>query len=119
MILGHRHLCTTNSLAALWRDGAAMNHSELSGDNLTPRASVSTNAGLILVGRARGTGCYPPSSNRGELKRYMEATGGLCWTSTLHAEELSRLVSLAEDGCRNLSRTVDREAIMTVPAYFS
>ncbi len=113
-------LGTTNSLAAVWRDG----HSELIpnsfGEYLTPSVVSLGTMGEISVGKvARERLITDPDNTFAEFKRNMGSdcrygTGGL-----YTAEELSSFVlrRLKEDAEHYLGEKVT-EAVISVPAYF-
>jgi molecular chaperone HscC len=121
MILGI-DLGTTNSLAALWRDGAAKIIPNARGENLTPSCVSIDDAGRILVGRAaRDRLLTHPHRSAAHFKRFMGTDRRLTLdTRSFRPEELSALVlrSLKTDAETYLGESID-EAIITVPAYFS
>jgi molecular chaperone HscC len=121
MIIGI-DLGTTNSLAALWRDGAVELVPNALGAVLTPSAVSIGEAGVVLVGQAaRDRLSTQPERSAASFKRAMgtdhvfELAG-----RPFRAEELSAFVlrSLKSDAERYLGEPVD-EAVITVPAYFS
>ncbi len=121
MIIGI-DLGTTNSLAAVWRDGAAVLIPNALGAVLTPSAVSLAEDGSTLVGQAaRDRLSTRPERSAASFKRAMgtnhvfELAG-----RALRAEELSALVlrSLKDDAERFLGEPVE-EAVITVPAYFS
>ncbi|MFA5964773.1 MAG: molecular chaperone HscC [Sphingomonas sp.] len=121
MIIGI-DLGTTNSAAAVWRDGAAQLIPNRLGHVLTPSA-VSVDAdGTIIVGlAARERQAHDAANTVTAFKRYM----GTRRTTKLgrhsfSAEELSAIVlrSLKEDAEAFLGEPVT-EAVITVPAYFN
>lgn len=115
-------LGTTNSLAAVWRDG----HSELipnaAGEFLTPSAVSVDEDGTILVGRAaRERLISHPERTAAGFKRDMGTQavyrlGGRSFTP----EDLSALVlrQLKQDAEAFLGEPVE-EAVISVPAYFA
>jgi molecular chaperone HscC len=115
-------LGTTNSAAAVWRDGAAVLVPNRLGETLTPSAVSIDDSGAVLVGRAaRERQASHPDASATAFKRYMgtqrtQRLGGQDFT----AEQLSALVlrSLKEDAEAFLGETVT-EAVITVPAYFN
>jgi molecular chaperone HscC len=121
MILGI-DLGTTNSLAALWRDGAAKLIPNAQGDSLTPSCVSIDDAGQVLVGRgARERLLTHPDRSAANFKRYMGSDRRLTLGSrSFRPEELSALVlrSLKADAETYLGQPIG-EAIITVPAYFN
>ena len=121
MIIGI-DLGTTNSAAAIWRDGAATLIPNRLGQTLTPSAVSVDDSGAVIVGlAARERQASHPAQTATAFKRYM----GTKRSTTLgarsySAEELSALVlrSLKEDAETFLGETVT-EAVITVPAYFN
>jgi molecular chaperone HscC len=115
-------LGTTNSLAALWRDGAAKIIPNSLGENLTPSCVGIDDAGSIVVGRAaRDRLLTHPDRTAANFKRYMGSDRRLTLADrSFRPEELSALVlrSLKTDAETQLGQRID-EAIITVPAYFS
>ena len=121
MIIGI-DLGTTNSLAAVWRNGAAELIPNALGAVLTPSCVSIARDGTTLVGQAaRDRLSTEPGRSAASFKRAMgtdhvfELAG-----RPFRAEELSALVlrSLREDAERFLQTAV-AEAVITVPAYFS
>lgn len=121
MIIGI-DLGTTNSAAAIWRDGEAVLIPNRLGQFLTPSAVSVDGDGSILVGlAARERQASSPAETASAFKRYM----GTRRTTKLGkhgfgAEDLSALVlrSLKEDAEAYLGEPVT-EAVITVPAYFN
>ena len=115
-------LGTTNSLAAVWRNG----HSELipnaAGSFLTPSVVSVDEDGSVLVGRAaRDRLISHPERTAARIKRYMGASKTYTLGSrTFTPEDLSSLVlrSLREDAEAYLGEPVE-EAVVSVPAYFA
>lgn len=115
-------LGTTNSLAAVWRNG----HSELipnaTGGYLTPSVVSVDEDGSILVGQAAKDRLIShPQRTAARFKRYMGTQkvfqlGG----QSFRPEELSALVlrRLREDAECYLGEPVT-EAVISVPAYFA
>lgn len=121
MIIGI-DLGTTNSAAAVWKDGAATLIPNRLGQTLTPSAVSIDDEGRVLVGlAARDRQASHPHATATAFKRYMGSKrltrlGGRDYG----AEELSALVlrSLKEDAEAFLGEPVT-EAVITVPAYFN
>ena len=121
MIIGI-DLGTTNSAAAVWKDGAATLIPNRLGQTLTPSAVSIDDNGNVMVGlAARDRQASHPKATATAFKRYMGTKrttrlGGRDYT----AEELSALVlrSLKEDAEAYLGEAVT-EAVITVPAYFN
>ncbi len=115
-------LGTTNSLAAVWRDGRSDLIPNAAGDFLTPSAVSVDEDGGILVGRAaRDRLISHPERTAARFKRFLGTSrtytlGGRTFTP----EELSSLVlrSLREDAEAYLGEAVE-EAVVSVPAYFA
>src|SRR5262245_32112830 len=115
-------LGTTNSLVAVWQDGAPRLIPNALGEFLTPSCVSIDKDGAILVGRAARERLQThPDRTAAVFKRFM----GTDKTFKLHkrafrAEELSSLVlrSLKADAEAYLGAPVS-EAVITVPAYFS
>ncbi|MEY8389384.1 Hsp70 family protein [Oscillospiraceae bacterium 38-13] len=115
-------LGTTNSLAAVWRNGKSELIPNAAGEWLTPSAVSVDEGGGILVGRAaRDRLITHPHRTAARFKRHM----GTSKTYTLGdrtftPEELSSLVlrSLREDAEAYLGEPVE-EAVVSVPAYFA
>lgn len=115
-------LGTTNSLAAVWRNGRAELVANALGSVLTPSAVSIAEDGSVLVGEAaRERLSVLPDRTAAAFKRAMGTEqefrlGG----DRFRAEELSALVlrSLKEDAERHLDESV-ADAVITVPAYFS
>ncbi|HEX8655387.1 MAG TPA: molecular chaperone HscC [Allosphingosinicella sp.] len=121
MIIGI-DLGTTNSAAAVWRDGASVLIPNRLGQVLTPSAVSIDESGTVLVGMAaRERQASHPRQTVTAFKRYMGTArntdlGGRRFSP----EELSALVlrSLKSDAEAFLGEPV-REAVITVPAYFN
>ncbi|HEY2068913.1 MAG TPA: molecular chaperone HscC [Rhizomicrobium sp.] len=121
MIIGI-DLGTTNSLAAVWRDGEAVLIPNALGQFLTPSVVGEADDGSILVGQAaRDRLITHPGSATAAFKRYMGTTRQVSvGRKSYRPEELSALVlrSLKADAEAFLGGEVT-EAIITVPAYFN
>ena len=121
MIIGI-DLGTTNSLAAVWRDGRAQLIPNSLGEVLTP-SCVSLDAdGSVLVGRAARERLQThPERTAAVFKRYMGSDKTIrLGARDFRPEELSALIlkALKADAEALLGEPVD-EAIITVPTYFS
>ena len=115
-------LGTTNSLVAVWKDGAPHLIPNALGEYLTPSVVGLDDDGQILVGRAARERLQThPHLTAGVFKRYMgsEHTVSL-GNKTFRPEELSSLVlrSLEAEAEAWLGEKVT-EAVITVPAYFN
>ncbi len=121
MLLGI-DLGTTNSLAALFRDGQTELVPNALGHALTPSAVAMDDSGALLVGMAaRERLSTDPQRSVTGFKRWMGTDRTLRLGSRdFRAEELSALVlkSLRSDVEAYLGQPVD-EAVITVPAYFN
>jgi len=115
-------LGTTNSLVALWRDGAPLLVPNALGQVLTPSAVSLDEDGSILVGAAaRDRLLTHPSRTAAAFKRAIGTQHDFQLANKrFRAEELSSLVlaSLKTDAERFLGERVS-EAVVTVPAYFN
>jgi molecular chaperone HscC len=115
-------LGTTNSLIAIWKDGASHIIPNALGNNLTPSAVSLDDKQSILVGQvAKERLSTHPQLTAVNFKPYM----GTNWEtrlgkSSFRAEELSSFVlrSLVSDAEAFLGEKIS-EAVITVPAYFS
>jgi molecular chaperone HscC len=115
-------LGTTNSAAALWRDGEAVLVPNALGDLITPSAVAVAAGGSILTGlAARERMVVDPGSAQTLFKRRMgtqiqSRLGGRDYSP----EELSSLVlrGLKADVEAFVGERVDK-AVITVPAYFN
>jgi molecular chaperone HscC len=120
MILGI-DLGTTNSLAAIWRDGVELVPNAL-GSVLTPSIVSLDRTGEIVVGAAaRERLTSHPDMTAAAFKRYMGTSRRIpLGPRSFRAEELSSFVirSLHADAEALLGAPID-EAVITVPAYFS
>ncbi|MDE7246231.1 MAG: Hsp70 family protein, partial [Oscillospiraceae bacterium] len=115
-------LGTTNSLAAVWRDGKAQLIPNSLGEYLTPSVVSLDDDGTVLVGRAarerlishphRTASCF--KREIGSEKTYVLGE------RAFRAEELSALVlrQLKENAEAWLGEPVT-EAVVSVPAYFA
>src|SRR5687768_6720339 len=115
-------LGTTNSAAAVWRDGEAVLVPNALGDLLTPSAVALAEDGSILTGlAARERMVIDPGSARALFKRRMGTqVQARLGRRDYSPEELSSLVlrSLKADVEAFVGEPVDR-AVITVPAYFN
>ncbi|AXQ31165.1 molecular chaperone HscC [Solimonas sp. K1W22B-7] len=115
-------LGTTNSLAAVWRDGQAVLIPNALGQVLTPSCVSLDDQGQVLVGAAaRDRLLTQPRRTAAAFKRYMGTDRRLTLADReFRPEELSALVlkSLKADAEAFLGEPVT-EAIITVPAYFN
>ena len=115
-------LGTTNSLIAVWEDGAARLIPNTLGEVLTPSCVSVDEDGSILVGRAARERLQThPQHSAANFKRLMGSDKTIfLGKRAFRPEELSALVlrSLKEDAEAALGRPVE-EAVITVPAYFS
>src|SRR5476651_1348710 len=121
MIIGI-DLGTTNSLAAVWRDGKASIIPNALGEHLTPSCVGIDDDGTVLVGKAARERLQThPHLTAAVFKRYMGSEKSITLGSRqFRPEELSSMVlrSLKEDAEAYLGHPIN-EAIITVPAYFS
>lgn len=115
-------LGTTNSLAAVWRDGRAQLIPNALGQVLTPSCVSLDEGGRVLVGMAaRDRLLTNPRRSSAAFKRYMGTEKRLLLGDRdFRPEELSALLlkSLKADAEAFLGETVT-EAVITVPAYFN
>ena len=115
-------LGTTNSLVAVWKDGAPRLIPNALGGVLTPSCVGIDNDGQVLVGEAARERLQThPQLTTALFKRYMGSTRTTrLGTQDYRPEELSALVlrSLKADAEAFLGEPVS-EAVITVPAYFS
>jgi molecular chaperone HscC len=115
-------LGTTNSLIAVWENGAARLIPNSLGEVLTPSCVSIDEDGSILVGRAARERLQThPGQSAAVFKRYMGSDRTLrLGQREFRPEELSALIlrALKEDAEAALGYPVT-EAIVTVPAYFS
>lgn len=121
MIIGI-DLGTTNSLAAIWKDGRPHLVLNALGLYLTPSVISIDEDGSVLVGQAaRDRLQTHPAATASLFKRYMGSDKTFqLGARQFRAEELSALVlrALKEDAEAMLGEPVT-EAVITVPAYFS
>ncbi|MDB5848317.1 MAG: molecular chaperone HscC, partial [Rhodoferax sp.] len=115
-------LGTTNSLVAIWREGASVLIPNALGDSLTPSCVSLDDDGSVLVGQAAKERLQThPHLSAAVFKRYMGSNKTL-WLGKreFRMEELSALIlkSLKADAEAWLGVPVT-EAVITVPAYFS
>ena len=115
-------LGTTNSLAAVWRNGKSELIPNASGEYLTPSVVSVDDDGSILVGAAaRDRLITHPERTAAGFKRAM-GTGRryTLGNKEFTAEDLSSFVlrRLREDAEAYLGEVVD-EAVVSVPAYFA
>jgi molecular chaperone HscC len=115
-------LGTTNSLIAVWHEGAPKLVPNALGELLTPSVVGLDEQGRIIVGRAAKERLQThPGSTAALFKRYMGSTREVrIGTQRFRPEELSALVmrSLKEDVERQYGEAVT-EAVISVPAYFN
>ena len=121
MILGI-DLGTTNSAAAVWRNGRAELIPNSLGHVLTPSAVSLDDNGKILVGlAARDRQVTHPDRTATAFKRYMGTGRSVSLGQTrYYPEELSAFVlrALKADAEHYLGETIT-DAVITVPAYFN
>lgn len=114
-------LGTTNSLAAVWKDGRCQLIPNALGEVLTPSAVSLDEDGALLVGRAaRDRLITHPERTAASFKRFMGTdTKLLLGDCPFTPVELSALVlrRLKEDAEAFLGEPVE-EAVISVPAYF-
>jgi len=115
-------LGTTNSLAAVWKDGKSELIRNALGEHLTP-SCVSLDAdGTVLVGQAARERLQThPAHSASLFKRHMGSNRTQrLGNRDFRAEELSALIlkSLKADAEAALGVPIT-EAVITVPAYFS
>ncbi len=115
-------LGTTNSLAAVWRDGASVLVPNGLGEYLTPSCVSIDEDDSVLVGKAARERLQThPERTAAVFKRYMGSNKTMrLGKREFRPEELSALVlrSLKADAEAMLGEPVT-EAVITVPAYFS
>lgn len=115
-------LGTTNSLVAVWENGAARLLPNSLGDVLTPSCVSVDDDGVILVGQAARERLQThPQRSAAAFKRYMGSDKVFqLGPNSFRAEELSALIlrALKADAEAALGQPV-LEAVITVPAYFS
>lgn len=115
-------LGTTNSLIAVWKDGAAQLIPNKFGEYLTPSIISMDENNHILVGKpAVSRRTSHPDKTAALFKRAMGSnTNWRLGSDTFNAPELSSLVlrSLKEDAEEFLQRPI-KDVVISVPAYFS
>jgi molecular chaperone HscC len=115
-------LGTTNSLVALWRDGAPLLIPNALGQTLTPSCVGFSDADELLVGQAAKDRLQThPWLTTANFKRYMGSAREIeLGKKKFRPEELSSFVlrALKADAEAFLGSPV-QEAIISVPAYFS
>jgi molecular chaperone HscC len=115
-------LGTTNSLVALWRDGAPLLIPNALGHALTPSCVGFSDTEELLVGQAAKDRLQThPRLTTANFKRYMGSAREIeLGKRKFRPEEVSSFVlrSLKADAEAFLGESVD-EAIISVPAYFS
>ncbi|HVY34677.1 MAG TPA: molecular chaperone HscC [Caulobacteraceae bacterium] len=121
MIIGI-DLGTTNSLAAVWRNGQSVLIPNALGQTITPSAVAVDRDGQVLVGMAARERLSTHASQAATaFKRYMGTDRVIeLGRRSFRPEELSALVlgSLKSDAEAFLGDTVS-QAVITVPAYFN
>lgn len=115
-------LGTTNSLVAVWREGATQLVTNALGELLTPSVVGLDDEGHVLVGKAARERLQThPATTTALFKRHMGSAHEVKLGSrSYRPEELSALVlkSLKADVERAFGEPVT-EAVISVPAYFS
>ena len=115
-------LGTTNSLAAVWKDGKSRLIPNAFGEYLTPSVISLDEDGTVLVGKAaRERLISHPERSAASFKRSMGTGRQFVLADRLFTpEELSALVlrRLKEDAEAFLGQPVE-EAVVSVPAYFN
>lgn len=115
-------LGTTNSLAAVWKDGRSQLVPNAFGEYLTPSVVSLDEDGTVLVGKsARERLISHPERSAASFKRSMGTDHQFALADKLFtSEELSALVlrRLKEDAEAFLGEPVE-EAVVSVPAYFN
>ncbi len=115
-------LGTTNSLVAVWQDGAARVLPNALGHVLTPSVVGMNDDGEVVVGlAARERLVTHPDRTAAAFKRYMGTDREIrLGKKKFRAEELSAMVlrSLKADAETALGEAVT-EAVISVPAYFN
>ncbi len=115
-------LGTTNSLVAVWQDGAARLLPNALGHVLTPSVVGLNDDGEVIIGMAaRDRLVTHPDRTAATFKRFMGTDREIrLGKKKFRAEELSALVlrSLKADAEAALGETVT-EAVISVPAYFN
>lgn len=116
-------LGTTNSLAAVWKNGESVLIPNSFGEYLTPSVvSLDEDNKTVYIGKIAAQRMVTnPKRSAAAFKRNMgRDTEFFLGKRSYRAEELSALVlrSLKEDAERFLGESVD-EAVISVPAYFN
>lgn len=115
-------LGTTNSLAAIWRNGKSALIPNSFGEYLTPSAVSIDDDGTILVGRiAKERLISHPDRSAASFKRHMGTPKPFCLADQCFtAEDLSSFIlrRLKNDAEAYLGEPIE-EAIISVPAYFN
>ena len=115
-------LGTTNSLIAVWQNGAARLIPNRLGEVMTPSCVSIDEDGTVLVGRAARERLQThPRQSTAAFKRHMGSAKTISLGArSFRPKELSALIlrALKEDAEAALGVPVT-EAIITVPAYFS
>lgn len=115
-------LGTTNSLAAVWQDGASRLIPNSFGEYLTPSVVSMDEDGTVYVGKiAKERLISHPDQTAASFKRFMGTEKKYTFgEKSFRPEELSALVlkKLKEDAERYLGEPVE-EAVISVPAYFN
>ena len=121
MIIGI-DLGTTNSLVALWQDGAPQIVPNALGDTLTPSCVGLSDKGEILVGTAARERLHThPHLTAAHVKRYMGSARTIqLGNQAFRPEEISAFIlrSLKADAEAHLGYPVS-DAVISVPAYFN
>ncbi len=115
-------LGTTNSLAAVWRDGKACLIPDASGNYMTPSIVAVDTAGNILTGyAAREEELLAPERCASNFKRFMGTKKRYLLAGKEFApEELSALVlKRIKEGAEAFLGEEVTEAVISVPAYFN
>lgn len=115
-------LGTTNSLVAVWRNGASVLIPNVFGEFLTPSVISLDEDGQILVGKiAKERLITHPERTTSSFKRFMGTDKEYqLGDRVFHPEDLSSFVlrQLKADAEAFLNEEVD-EAVISVPAYFN
>lgn len=115
-------LGTTNSLAAVWRDGKACLIPDASGNYMTPSIVAVDTAGNVLTGyAAREEELLAPERCASNFKRFMGTKKRYLLAGKEFApEELSALVlKRIKEGAEAFLGEEVTEAVISVPAYFN